>query len=640
MNNDKKIKSALNVAAIAGGFTLLVALLFLINFINIKQNNPVENEALDALVEMLSEDAKNATLIHDIRNLDLLARKAYFTGQWQINVASWLMLIGGIVSLYALRLYFGFIGKIDEPKESNLNPGTARIRNRKWIAGIGSIIVVLAFLSSFGSKNYLAKYELAKQTNPIETPVEQDEILVIDVGTKKNAVVVDTTKLEPVLTAKVEKIVVEEKAKPVLKSQEEKIDSVAKKTVEEKPIKFKEELKALKPMPIILSTINEFKEQHASFRGVFGQGFSNAKNIPNTWNGTSGENIKWKIEIPLQGYNSPVIWGDKLFLSGADVAKRVIYCINAKTGKLLWEHVADNIPGSPAKPPKVTDDTGLAAPTVAADGQRVYAIFGTGDVVALNMAGERIWAKNIGVPDNHYGHSSSLLCLSDKLFIQYDTNDGGRVLALNVLDGSVFWDTKRTDHISWASPVLAEFDGKMQLILSAEPNVAGYDIESGEELWAVECMMGEVGPSVAVGGGYVYAANEYATFAAINPTTKEVVWEGNEYLPEVSSPVYADGLVFIATTYGVFACYEAKTGDKVWEQEFDNGFYSSPMIADGKIYIVDMEGIVHVMKVAREAEVISENAMGEPIMSTPAFSDGAIYLRSKNMLYCIGRGQR
>ena len=265
----------------------------------------------------------------------------------------------------------------------------------------------------------------------------------------------------------------------------------------------------------------------------------------------------------------------------------------------------------------------------------MVALFGTGDMVACDFTGKRVWAKNLGVPNNHYGHSSSLIYWKNKVIVQYDTNKGCKLMALDIQTGSSVWETARTSHISWASPILAEVGGKMQVITSAEPTVAGYEVETGKELWKNDCMMGEVGPSPAFGNGLVFAANEYATLAAINPSNGSKVWESNEYLPEVASPVVSDGLLFIATSYGVFACYDAHSGNKYWEQESPDGFYASPIVAEGKIYLTDMKGTVHIYKVARQAEKIAAISMGEKVMSTPAFSDGCIYVRGTENLYCI-----
>jgi outer membrane protein assembly factor BamB len=368
-----------------------------------------------------------------------------------------------------------------------------------------------------------------------------------------------------------------------------------------------------------------------------GNGVTAAKNIPNSWDVTAGTNILWKIKVPVKGFSSPVVWNNKLFVTGANLQERWVYCYNTNNGELIWQQQANSIPGSPTTAPKTTDDTGLAAPSVVTDGIHVSAIFGTGDIITFDMNGNRLWAKNLGVPDNHYGHSSSLLSWKEKLIIQYDTNKGGRLLTLNIQSGEVIWDIKRSSHISWASPLLIEVDNKMQVVTSTEPTVAGYDLETGKELWQIDCMMGEVGPSPAYGNGLVFVANEYATLAAIDPVKGEIVWEDNYYLPEVASPVVSDGLLFIATTYGVFACFDVHTHNMYWEAEFDEGFYSTPIIADGKLFAIDMNGVVHIMKVDRELKQIANIPMGEAVMTTPAFVDGKIFIRGNEHLYCIGK---
>ncbi len=383
--------------------------------------------------------------------------------------------------------------------------------------------------------------------------------------------------------------------------------------------------------------LTEVRKNHNAFRGPLSQGVSFSKNIPTEWDGTTGANILWKTTIPKKGFNSPIIWGDKIFLAGADAASREVYCFNRNDGKLLWTGVADNIQGSPSTLPKVTEDTGLSAPTLTTDGKRVYAIFATGDVIAFDMNGKRVWARNLGVPDNHYGHSSSLVTWDNKLFIQYDTNKGGKLIALDVATGNTVWETVRKSKISWASPVLAEVDGKYQIILTADPIVAGYDEETGKELWSVDCMMGEVGPSVAYSDGIVVAANEYARMVAIDIRTHKILWENDEYLPEASSPVAYNGLLFIATSYGVFVCYDLKTGEKYWEHDFGTTIYSSPTIADGKVFLMDNEGTMRIYEVGKEMKLIGENSLGEKSGPTPAFADGRIYLRGANDLYCIGK---
>jgi outer membrane protein assembly factor BamB len=253
------------------------------------------------------------------------------------------------------------------------------------------------------------------------------------------------------------------------------------------------------------------------------------------------------------------------------------------------------------------------------------------------MTGKRVWARNLGVPDNHYGHASSLIVWKNHLLVQYDSNKGGKLLSLDTATGNTQWETVRQTGISWASPILAEIGGNTQVILSAEPLVAGYNPETGEELWSVDCMMGEVGPSPAFGEGLVYAANEYARLVAIKPGAADpIVWENDEYLPEIASPVVAGGLIFIATSYGVLVCYDAATGEKYWEEEAQQGFSASPMVADSKLFAMDSGGIMHIFSLSKEKKKLGTPALGEQAYASPAFSDGTIYLRGVKYLYCIG----
>jgi outer membrane protein assembly factor BamB len=227
--------------------------------------------------------------------------------------------------------------------------------------------------------------------------------------------------------------------------------------------------------------------------------------------------------------------------------------------------------------------------------------------------------------------------LKEKVFVQFDTNKGGKLIALNNITGKTIWEIERDTQISWASPILAKVNGEYQVVLSSAPLVAGYDAETGKELWSNRCMMGEVGPSPAFGEGLVFATNEYASLVAIDPTTGETVWEDNEYMPEVASPVVSEGLLFIATTYGVFVCYDAKEGTKYWEQELNEGIYSSPIVADGKVYVSTMGGTTHIMEVSKEPTIINQPKLGEQIVTTPAFADGNIYFRGEENLVCIGK---
>ena len=606
---------------ISAFFMLLTGLVLLFNYLQLTGTDPIESETMTALIDRLSADPGNEALRNEIRAFDLMSRKAYFTGKWQIETGGFLLLIAAIVFIVSLRSYLKTIKTIEQPDQNPIKQQSIRLLSSRWLLILGGVFIVLSLMASFFSVNYLNKYEPTVEY----AEQQQSDIEVVELFT-------DTPETQ---TSPTEVMVTESVSSPIAigAQPEPQTESQTERQAQTPPKANGTQPQPTKKYP----SLAEIKNQYNSFRGPLGHGISDNKNTPIKWNVETGENILWKTQIPLKGYSSPVIWGDKLFVTGANNNERRIYCYNKQNGKLLWQQQANNIDGSPTTAPKTTDDTGLAAPSVVTNGQQVVAIFGTGDIIAFDMNGKRLWAKNLGVPDNHYGHSSSLLNWNEKVFVQYDTNKGGRLLALNIETGESIWDVTRTNKISWSSPILAEVDGKMQIITTSTPSVAGHDAKTGKELWKIDCLSGEVGPSAGFGNGLVFAANEYATLAAIDPAKGEIVWQDNYYLPEVASPVVADGMVFIATTYGVFAAFDAHTGNMYWEAEFNEGFYSSPIVAGNKIYAADMSGEVHIIKVDREYELIASNTIGEKITTTPAFNNGRMYVRANNLLFCIGQ---
>jgi outer membrane protein assembly factor BamB len=612
MTNTDKIKLTQNIAVIAGFFSAVVALLLLLNYWQISKTDPIESKALEVLVQRLKQEPNNDGLKAEIRNYDLLARKAYFNSQWQIQTGALMLLFGAIVLAFALRIYYSAKAKIDAPDKVLENEIAGRILAQKGIIIVGAVVFVFAFAASFATVNYLDKFDVQSGLAENTAQPADEGIQIIEVG----KVQTDTT----------------QSAQSGLSSD----TLISPTTAAEETATANTETTQPQPTTVTL-TLDLIRKNHNSFRGPLGQGVVYHKNIPTKWDGAAGTNIVWKSPIPKHGYNSPVIWGDKIFVSGSDKQTREVYCYNRPDGKLLWTGVADNIQGSPAAPPKVTEDTGLSAPTMTTDGNLVFAIFGTGDVIAFDMNGKRIWAKNLGVPDNHYGHSSSLIVWDNKLIIQYDTNRGGKLIALKTATGEEAWQTTRSSKISWASPVLAQVDRKYQVILTADPIVAGYDVQTGNELWQVKCMMGEVGPSVGYSDGIVIAANEYAKMVAIDVKTRAILWEADEYLPEASSPLVHDGLVIIATSYGVMACYDLKSGEKYWEHDVGKTLYSSPAFADGKIFMMDNDGVMRIYEFGKEMKLISENKLGDKAGTVPAFADGKIYIRGDKNLYCIGK---
>ena len=610
VSTNTKIKLARQVAIIAGGFALLLAVLLIANFIQTKLNNPIENKTIPALVKRLSENPSDEALKAEIRAFDLMARKAYFTSQWQLRTGAYLMFLGLIISILAVRYILAAKSKLNEIDPANEAKGLDKLVAQKWVIYVGSGLVVIAVVSGFLASNSMNEYNVDE--NGLASNEQQAEQASSTPKTEQAPAPTEQATQEAPVSA---------------------TESATTTTAQPAATEATAEAKSA-----ALPTIAQLKANYPFFRGPFGDGVAFQKNTPTDWNGAAGKNIVWKVKVPKSGFSSPIIWADKLFVTGADAQARMVYCYDKNSGKLLWEAAADNIQGSPSAMPKVTADTGLAAPTMATDGNAVFAIFATGDVLALDMSGKRLWARNIGVPDNHYGHGSSLIVYKDKLLIQIDTNRAGKLLALDTQTGNTTWETLRNSKISWSSPILVNTGSRTELILTTNPNVNGYDPQTGKELWNIACLSGEVGPSAGYADGMVFAANEYAKLVGIKigGGTPEIAWEADEFLPEVASPLAVNGMLYVATSYGVLACYDFKSGEKLWSQEYGGSFYASPVYADGKVYITDMTGKTYIVKATRDYQLIGTPEIGEKAVCSPIFQDGKVYLRGMNNLYCIG----
>jgi outer membrane protein assembly factor BamB len=374
---------------------------------------------------------------------------------------------------------------------------------------------------------------------------------------------------------------------------------------------------------------------HNAFRGDNSNGISAAKNVPVKWNLSAGTNIAWKFETPRKGNNSPVINGNRVFFTGADKEVRELYCYDLTTGKKLWSLEATNIPGSPAKPPETMEDTGLAASTVATNGKQICAIFGTGDLICADMNGNRLWAKNIGVPDNHYGYSASLLTFGDLLFVQFDDRKTSKVIAFDLLTGLERWNKNRPDKLSWSSPIIAYVNNTPQLVLMGSPSLTAYNPNNGAQLWRVEGLSGEPGASACSADGIVYTSGDHSKFVAVNAADGTVLWEKNDFLTEVSSPVATKDNIYMATTYGLVVSFDTQTGDPRVEHELGTVFYSSPMIADGKVFLFSTNGKVFIFTADDEFKLLDSFETGEETFATPAFADEKIVVRTETSIYCV-----
>jgi len=279
----------------------------------------------------------------------------------------------------------------------------------------------------------------------------------------------------------------------------------------------------------------------------------------------------------------------------------------------------------------------LAVPTVATNGRQVCAIFATGDLICADMDGKRLWAKNIGVPDNHYAYTHSLLTLGNLLFVQFDDRRSAKVTAYDTATGAERWSKSRPDKLSWTSPIIAYVNNTPQLILMGNPSITAYNPNNGEQLWRVQKFGGEPAASACSANGIVYACDDHMRFVAINATDGIVLWEKNDFLSDVASPVATKDNIYMATTYGLVVSFDTQTGDPRVEHEVGVGFSSSPMIADGKVFVISDKGKVFIFTADDEFKLLDSFETGEETFATPAFTDGKIVIRTEKSIYCVAK---
>ena len=577
-----------NIALVTVLFALVLLVMMGVSWVQMRQVTPLQTEVMETLKQFNESNTENAELAEQIRQLDLLSRKAYFTQETHLKVGAWILCAMAVVIGLSLRMYFKDTKNLPEKELDPIDEWMIKCNARKYIGygmlGVGCLVLVFAVFTSGTLRGWINGMR--------DTLAANDSVSADTTSTAlmSGTTVADTQKVDSALVAKAE----------------EPADTF--------------------PVPKLTSN---------AFRGNNSSGHSSARNIPTSWNLKNGKNILWQKAIPKHGYNSPVINGRNIFLTGADKKSRELYCFDLWTGELRWTVKADGISGSPSSMPNVTADTGLAASTVATNGKQVCAIFATGDVICADMDGKRLWAKNLGVPENHYGFASSLLMYGNELIIQYDNNSNAKLIALSTINGNQLWSKSRKDKIAWSSPIIAKASGQQAVIVMGNPAITAYNVSNGSELWRVECMSGEVGSSPCASNGIIFGASEYATCIAINAATGEKLWEAGDCLPECSSPVATKDMLYVATSYGAVCAYDAKDGKVVKQHELSTPFYSSPVIADGKIWLFSNSGKCYIFSTGKDFKLITSFETGEKTFATPAFTDGMMVVRTDKSLYVV-----
>jgi outer membrane protein assembly factor BamB len=396
-----------------------------------------------------------------------------------------------------------------------------------------------------------------------------------------------------------------------------------------------EKVSAVKPAELM--SHEKLKEFWPGFRGIYNDGISTGHTPVTGWGANLDEAKKWKTEIPLPGYSSPIVVKDLLLLTGGDEQTRALFCFSASAGELLWRHDAKDISGSPASPPEVGEDTGYAASTPVSNGNMVFAIFATGDLVATDLQGRRIWAKNLSVPENIYGYSSSLLAFENSLIVQYDNDENQVIYCINADNGETLWKNERDTIVSWSSPTLCRLPDRNLVITINCAQVEAFNLESGELEWGHKIMGGEVAPSATFYNGILYVANEYVVAAAIDAQSGKILWKNDKaILPDVSSPVVFDDMLFLFTSAATISCLDSSSGEILWEKDVDNGFYSSPLRLGDRIVAFDLKGNMLVIKPDRQKlQIEKTEALGVPVLTTPAFVGNKMWVRTKSEVMLI-----
>lgn len=395
-----------------------------------------------------------------------------------------------------------------------------------------------------------------------------------------------------------------------------------------------------------LPTLAEFRANWPRFRGADGSGVAGGE-WKLSFTEPADANVVWKSPVPASGFNSPIVWGNRVFLSGGDAERREVLCYDANSGQLLWQRVVEKLPGSPAKQPDIPEMTGFAAPTMATDGQRAFVIFANGDLAAFKFDGSIAWAKNIGVPKNMYGHASSLAVWPGRLIVQLDQDEGApggsKLLALDSATGRLIWERKRAVYDSWASPIIVEAAGKMQIVTLAMQWAISHSFEDGNELWRAEIMEGEIAPSPTFAGGLVVIASPSAGLFALRPdgagdvTKSHVAWASDEPAPDITSPVSNGELVFTALSMGALLCFDLKDGKLLWEHDLEMEIHSSPSIIGDQLLLTSAKGHVLLIEAAREFKETARIKLEDAFYASPALLDGRVYLRGTTNLWCLGK---
>jgi outer membrane protein assembly factor BamB len=406
----------------------------------------------------------------------------------------------------------------------------------------------------------------------------------------------------------------------------------------------------------ILSSFCELKaENWPRFRGPTGQGISSETDLPTQW--SAEENIAWKTEIPGEGWSSPVVLDDRVFVTSAtDEGKSChVICVDRRSGDILWNtKVFEQVPKHKR------EDNSYATPTPVTDGEHVYAVFASGGIAALDMQGKVIWTNDEVEFFSQHGLGASPILYNDLLIMPFDGSsagedsligfkkawDGAVLLALDKQTGKVAWRGSRgLSRLAHVTPNVLNEDGKAQVVSAAGDVIQGHDPTTGELIWTVHSQGEGVTPSIVLADGLVYTCSgfEEPTIRVVRAggegdiTDTHIAWEQKQGVPSLSSLLYVDPHIYAVTDTGIVNCFDAKTGEEVWQKRIGGKHSASPIYAEGNIYFLsELDGETIIIKAGDEFEEVARSVLGETCKASIAASQGNLFIRSDKHLFCIG----
>ncbi|MGE3804349.1 MAG: PQQ-binding-like beta-propeller repeat protein [Gemmataceae bacterium] len=374
------------------------------------------------------------------------------------------------------------------------------------------------------------------------------------------------------------------------------------------------------------------------FRGPGGTGASDDTNLPVEWSTT--KNIRWKADLPGKGLSSAVIAGDRVYVttcSGPEEKRLHVLCFDPKTGKKLWERQFWATGKTQCHP-----KTNMAAPTPVTDGKRVFALFATADVAALDRDGNLLWYRSLASDyptiGNNVGMAASPALYKDILFVPMENVGDSFVAALDAKTGKNLWKKQRSQKINWTSPIVVERAGKTEVLFQSGDVLTAYEPETGKELWSFKGELSTI-PSPTAGDGLVFAPG--GSLVAVKPGKEaKAVWDSNKLKSSYTSPVLYKGKLYTVNSVGIVTCTDPQTGNPIWQSPRTKGPYAAtPVAAEDRLYLVNEAGQTFVLQLGDEPKIIATNPIEDTILATPSIAGGAIFLRSDKHLYCIGKNE-